>query len=61
MAQRKTAVLNIRIRPEIKESLKASADGERRSLANMVEVMIEEYVSKVVERRGKVGRIIRAG
>ncbi|MCB1782297.1 MAG: hypothetical protein H6953_18400 [Chromatiaceae bacterium] len=43
MADRKTATLMLRLCPEIKEDLRALAARERRSLSNMVEVMILEY------------------
>lgn len=37
---RKTDKLNIRIDPAIKEALQKAADGEHRSIANMVEVLV---------------------
>ncbi len=43
MADRKTATLMLRLCPEIKKDLRALAARERRSLTNMVEVMIIEY------------------
>ena len=39
----KTTTLTLRIEPVLKETLKSAALGERRSLANMVEVMIQDY------------------
>ncbi|HMQ96616.1 MAG TPA: hypothetical protein PKC42_00750 [Candidatus Nanoperiomorbaceae bacterium] len=43
MANRKTATLMLRLSPEIKHDLRALAARERRSLSNMVEVMILDY------------------
>ncbi|WP_456378575.1 ribbon-helix-helix protein, CopG family [Thiolapillus sp.] len=43
MAQTKTETLTVRILPEVKEGLRAMAEQERRSLANMLEVMIRAY------------------
>ena len=36
----KTAILTVRIEPETKTALAAAAKAERRSLANMLEVMV---------------------
>ena len=43
MADRKTATLMLRLSPAIKEDLRALAARERRSLSNMVEVMVLDY------------------
>jgi hypothetical protein len=43
---KKTAVLTVRLPPKVKASLKAAADAERRSLANMLEVVVIEYCEK---------------
>lgn len=43
MAGSKTATLTIRIDPDLKEALRAAAQHEHRSIANMVEVLIREY------------------
>lgn len=43
MAASKTATLTFRIDPVIKEALRIAANQERRSIANMVEIMIREY------------------
>ncbi len=48
MATGKTATLTFRIDPEIKEALRAAANLEHLSIANMVEVMIRSYC----EQRG---------
>ena len=39
----KTATLNLRIDPLLKDALRTSALQEHRSIANMVEVMIREH------------------
>lgn len=46
--QSKTATLTLRVPPEVKELLAAAATADRRSLANMLEVIVVEYC----ERRG---------
>lgn len=43
MAGTKTATLTFRIEPGLKEALRAAAEREHRSIANMVEVMIRDY------------------
>ena len=47
MTQRKTAVLNVRIRPDIKDTLKSAATRETRSIANMIEVMVVAYANRL--------------
>jgi hypothetical protein len=46
MAASKTATLTFRIDPAVKKGLRAMAEKERRSLANMIEVMIREYCQR---------------
>jgi hypothetical protein len=46
MANAKTATLILRIDPAIKEGLRAIAEQEHRSLANMIEVMIRDYCER---------------
>ena len=46
MPSSKTATLTFRIAPNLKEAVRASADQEHRSIANMVEVMIREYCGR---------------
>lgn len=46
MAGTKTATLTFRIEPRLKEALRAAAEREHRSIANMVEVMIREYCGR---------------
>ena len=43
MAETKSTTLTIRVHPAVKEGLRVAAEQERRSLANMVEVMIRQY------------------
>jgi hypothetical protein len=43
MAALKTETVTVRIEPAVKAGLKAVAEQERRSLANMIEVMIRDY------------------
>lgn len=43
MANTKTATLTLRIDPTIKEALRAVAEQEHRSIANMVEVLVRDY------------------
>ena len=42
MVATKTATLNLRINPFLKEALRVAAMHEHRSIANMVEIMIRE-------------------
>ena len=46
MAETKSTTLTVRVHPEVKEGLRAVAEKERRSLANMIEVMIRDYCSR---------------
>jgi hypothetical protein len=46
MANAKTATLTLRIDPAVKEGLRAIAEQEHRSLANMIEVMIRNYCER---------------
>jgi len=43
MTQTKTATLNLRINPALKESLRIASMKEHRSVANMVEHLIREH------------------
>lgn len=43
MKAAKTETITVRIEPVVKAGLKAMAERERRSLANMIEVMIWDY------------------
>ncbi|MCG7993203.1 MAG: hypothetical protein JAY98_16860 [Candidatus Thiodiazotropha lotti] len=46
MAETKSTTLTVRVHPEVKEGLRAVAEKERRSLANMIEVMILNYCGR---------------
>lgn len=46
MATGKTSTLTFRIEPALKEALRAAAEREHRSIANMVEVLIRDYCGK---------------
>jgi hypothetical protein len=43
MPPTKTATLNLRIDPVLKEVLRIAADREHRSIANMVEILIRQH------------------
>ena len=43
MSERKTEVVNLRMSPRVKELLRIAAAHERRSLSNMLEVLIEDF------------------
>lgn len=46
MANAKTATLTLRIDPDIKEALRAVAEHEHRSIANMIEVLVREHCQR---------------
>lgn len=46
MAKIKAATLTFRITPRLKEALRIAADRERRSIENMVEVLVLDYCEK---------------
>lgn len=43
MSERKTEVVNLRMSPSVKELLRLAAAHERRTLSNMLEVLIEDF------------------
>ena len=43
----KTTTVTFRMNPAVKEILRIAADKERRSVANMIEVMIVEYSRRI--------------
>ena len=43
MSERKTEVVNLRMSPRVKELLRVAAAHERRTLSNMLEVLIEDF------------------
>ena len=47
MASAKTATLTFRIEPGLKEAVRTAAVNERRSIANMIAVMIHDYCGRV--------------
>jgi len=47
MSPQKTATLNLRIDPILKEAVRAAADREHRSIANLVEVLIRQHCEKI--------------
>jgi len=46
MSTVKTSTLTFRIEPGLKEALRAAAEREHRSIANMVEVLIRDYCGR---------------
>lgn len=46
MKAAKTETITVRVEPAVKAGLKAMAERERRSLANMIEVMIRDYCGR---------------
>lgn len=47
MAASKTATLNLRVDPAIKEAIRIAAQQDHRSIANMVEKLIREHCERV--------------
>lgn len=43
---RKTDTLNLRVTPELKELIRLAAEGEHRTIANFVEVLVREYCNE---------------
>ncbi len=43
MSERKTEVVNLRMSPRVKDLLRVAAAHERRTLSNMLEVLIEDF------------------
>lgn len=46
MATTKTATLTFRVDPGLKEALRAAAQAEHRSVANMIEVLIRDHCDR---------------
>ena len=46
MTNTKTATLNLRIDPDLKEAVRVAAKLQHRSIANMVEILIREHCEK---------------
>ena len=60
MATTKTATLTIRVDPGLKDALRAAAQAEHRSIANMVEVLTREHCEKrgiAIEQPGKMEQL----
>ena len=47
MVAKKTAALNLRINPDIKEAIRVAARRQNRSVANMVETLIIQHCGEV--------------
>ena len=47
MPPNKTATLNLRIEPIMKEALREAALRDRRSIANLIELLIQQHCEKV--------------
>ena len=43
MSPKKTATLNLRVDPMLKEALRIAAERDHRSIANLVELLIREH------------------
>jgi hypothetical protein len=46
MPKTKTATLNLRIDPRVKEGIRIAADKDHRSVANMVEILIRRHCAE---------------
>jgi len=46
MPAKKTATMNLRVDPVIKEAMRIAANQEHRSIANMVEYLIREHCER---------------
>ena len=47
MSAQKTATLNLRVDPGVKEAIRIAAENEHRSIANMVEILIRDHCERV--------------
>ena len=47
----KTVPINIRVQEEVKLSIVGLADKEHRSISNMVEKILKEYIAKIQEEK----------
>lgn len=61
MAQTKSTTLTVRVHSEVKEGLRTAAEQKRRSLANMIEVMIRHYCDQARVRIAETGNGTKAG
>ena len=46
MASNKSENLNMRVRPQTKRALRVIADREKRSMANAIECLVDEYLTR---------------
>ena len=53
---KKTATLTVRLDEDVKATLTFTAERERRTITNMLEVMILEYARRLQETGGGVAR-----
>lgn len=60
MASTKTCTLTFRIEPGLKEAVRAAAELEHRSIANMVEMMIREHCARVGIAIAQLGSLTQA-
>ena len=60
MATAKTTTLTFRIEPSLKEAVRAAAELEHRSIANMIEIMIREHCGRTGIAIGEPGSAIAA-
>ena len=59
MARTKVATLNLRIDPGVKAAVRAAADLEHRSVANMVEILIRRHCDEagiVISEKRRMSR-----
>lgn len=47
MTRNKTATLNLRVDPALKEALREAANRDHRSVANMVELLVRQHCQQV--------------
>ena len=47
MPASRTAILNLRVEPALKDALRIAADREHRSVANMIEWLVRKHCKKV--------------
>jgi hypothetical protein len=56
MATTKTTTLTFRIEPGLKDAVRAAAELEHRSIANMIEIMIRDYCGRKEIAIAETGR-----
>jgi len=55
----KTTTVTFRMTPSVKDMLRVAADKERRSVANMIEVMVADYAKRLGIEEKQVGKAKR--